>query len=173
VLGISYLLPSEYAYSKLTTETDKEKPLQKLEAALKDVSNAEPNPSDPEKLQIEKLIINLQKKFEELAEKEASGEKEKSPTFLFCGEQFNEELKNNKPDLLKEKLQKICEQNVFGLSQGLSPISDLGKYHQEMKRGNKTERVEKTIDLHQFTLVATTSTAKPQLSEELRTKLEH
>jgi hypothetical protein len=51
--------------------------------------------------------------------------------------------------------------------------NNLGKYHKEEKIEGKTERSERTIDLSQFTLVATTSTAHPKLPSELRTKLKH
>ena len=50
---------------------------------------------------------------------------------------------------------------------------DLGKYRKEIKEGNETKNIEKTIDLSQFILVATTSTSNPQLSKELQAKLKH
>ena len=95
-------------------------------------------------------------------------------------------------------MQEICEQNEAELAHGFSPIvwlknidkindsemknellkivdpdqkSALGEYQQEIKKKNKTKSIKKTIDLSQFTLVATTSTTNPQLSKELRTKL--
>lgn len=258
VLAIGCLFPSEFTYSLLTSETDKEEPLQKLQTALENISDAEPNPADPEKLKLEKSIIKSQKKINNFLEKERRGEKptdeeeweirmegqllrqlmrpewirkwgrkEKSPTFLFCGEHFNEELsregakwerkwrkvesyniidfgqkENNNPTLLKKKLQEICEQkqNWVSLKDGFSPIvwlknidkitnselknellkivdpdkkMDLGKYWKEIKEGNETKNIEKTIDLSQFILVATTSTSNPQLSKELQAKLKH
>ncbi|CAG8630000.1 427_t:CDS:1, partial [Ambispora gerdemannii] len=75
VLVIGYLFPSEFTYSLLTSETDKEKPLQKLQVALEKISNAEPDPSDPEKLKLEKLIIKSQQKINNLLMKKARGEK--------------------------------------------------------------------------------------------------
>ena len=246
VLVIGYLLPSEFAYSILATETDKEKPVQKLEEALKNISSTEPNPTDSEKVKLEKLMVSLQRKIEELAKKGKEeegnayyatlllrwkkrewirkwGKKEKSPTFLLCGEQFNEELRregkkggikwkkvedyniidfgqseNNEPESLKKKLKEICKQNGESLEEGHSPIvwlknidkttnselkkellkivdpnqkSNLGEYYEEIKEEGKTKRIKMTIDLSQFTLVATTSTTNPQLSKELRAKL--
>jgi len=52
--------------------------------------------------------------------------------------------------------------------------TNLGKFQVEKKDlFGKTMQVEETIDLSQFTLVATTSTTNPQLTKELRTKLKH
>jgi hypothetical protein len=75
VLAIGCLFPSEFAYSLLTSETDKEEPFQKLQTALENISNAEPNPDDPEKLKLEKSIIKSQKKISDLGKKEMRGEK--------------------------------------------------------------------------------------------------
>jgi Holliday junction resolvasome RuvABC ATP-dependent DNA helicase subunit len=50
---------------------------------------------------------------------------------------------------------------------------NLGKYQVEVKSGEETKQIEVTIDLSQFTLVATTSTSNPQLSKELRDKLKN
>ena len=260
VLAISCFLPGEFAYSILTTETEKEKekPLQQLNNSLKNISSHEPNPSDSEKTQLEKSISKSREKVkkgeekimrgEKLSEEEVLeirleiilylptrqsewikkwGKKENSPTFLFCGEEFNKELirekksgevslrtvesyniidfgqqKNNKPDFLKKKLQEIYEQkeNSNLLKSGYSPIiwlknidkitnseiknkllkivdskqnTDLGKYQVEVKSGKQTKNIEKTVDLSQFTLVATTSTTNPKLSPGLRAKLKH
>jgi len=255
VLVISYLIPGEFAFSKLTAEIKKEHPAKQLERTLKNISDDEAKPSDPEKLKLEKEIVRLEKeikkfleekkrKQEELSKKENLqlnlqrfelllrrkewvikwGKKEKSPTFLFCGEQFNEGLsregedwgkkwkkvesqniidfgqsENNKPETLKKKLQEICEKNEEIIAYGRpSPVvwlknidkiasqkvkkelvkivdpdqkNNLGKYYQEKKKGNKTEKIEKTIDLSQFILVATTSSTNPTLPNELRNKL--
>ena len=54
-----------------------------------------------------------------------------------------------------------------------SQNTNLGKCQVEKIISGKTFPVEETIDLSQFTLVATTSTTSPQLTEELRTKLKH
>jgi hypothetical protein len=215
----------------------------------------EPKPSDSEKTECEKSIIRAKKKIKKLVNREQKGEelnkteklqkdleiyllqwkraewiskwgkKEKSPTFLFCGEQFNEGLsrevedgerkqkkveshniidfgqsENNKPEVLKKKLQEICKQNEAKVAYGESPVvwfknidkitnqevkkelvkivdpdqkNNLGKYYEEKKEKGKPEQIERTIDLSQFTLVATTSTANPKLPKELRAKLKH
>ena len=75
VLAIGYLFPSEFAYSLLTSETDKEDPSQKLEEALRNISDTEPNPSDPEKLKLEKEIVKTKKEIEKLVAKKTRGEK--------------------------------------------------------------------------------------------------
>ena len=49
--------------------------------------------------------------------------------------------------------------------------NNLGKYQTERKEGGKTVLVEEIINLSPFTLVATTSTANPKLSKELKNKL--
>jgi len=105
---------------------------------------------------------SLQKKIQEIYQrKENSGEKEsgKSPIIWFknIDKITNSELKN--------KLSKVVDpkQNT-----------NLGKFQAEKKDlFGKTMQVEETIDLSQFTLVATTSTTNPQLTKELRTKLKH
>jgi hypothetical protein len=103
---------------------------------------------------------SLQKKIQEIYQrKENSGEKEsgESPIIWFknIDKITNSELKN--------KLSKVVDpkQNT-----------NLGKFQVEKKDlFGKTMQVEETIDLSQFTLVATTSTTNPQLSKELRAKL--
>ncbi|CAG8504947.1 5625_t:CDS:2 [Racocetra fulgida] len=65
VLAVGFILPGEYARSKLATETDKEKPAQQLEEILKNIPSAEDNPSDPEKLQLEKKILKLRGEIKE------------------------------------------------------------------------------------------------------------
>lgn len=178
VLVISYWAPGEIAHSILTTETEKEKPFQKLEMTLRGISDDEPKSSDSEKLKMEKGIIKLKKEVEkgiekmrrgELSEKEISelqeknndldlnkwrwvkkwGKKENSPTLLFCGKEFNEQLtrerksgnrgervvenyniidfgkrENNKAEAFKKKIQEICKQEENHLEKfaGKSPI---------------------------------------------------
>jgi hypothetical protein len=267
VLAIGYLVPGEFAFSKLTSEIEKnqspKKQLEenkslakKLEEVLKSISDDEPKPSDDEKTKCEKSIIRLNKEIkkfegkksrgEELSKEEVTkfnksklydqlfrmewikrwGEKEKSPTFLFCGEQFNEGLsreggygnwklkkvenhniidfgqsENNNPKKLTKKLEEICEQNELHIIiNGESPVvwlknidkianrevkkklikivdpdqkNNLGKYYKEEKENGETKKKEKIIDFSQFTLVATTSTVRPKLPNELRAKLKH
>ncbi|MEG7979309.1 MAG: hypothetical protein NY202_05490 [Mollicutes bacterium UO1] len=72
---ISFFAPSEIAYSRLTTTTEKEKPLQRLEKTLKNVVDEESNASDTEKTKLEKSIIKSQKEIKKLQEKKARGEK--------------------------------------------------------------------------------------------------
>jgi hypothetical protein len=61
-------------YSVLTTETEKEKPLQQLENILKNISNSEPSSSDSEKDKLEKSIIKLRKEINQDQEKLIKGE---------------------------------------------------------------------------------------------------
>jgi len=77
VLAISCFLPGEFAYSILTTETEKEKekPLQQLNNSLKNISSHEPNPSDSEKTQLEKSISKSREKVKKGEEKIMRGEK--------------------------------------------------------------------------------------------------
>jgi len=110
---------------------------------------------------------------------------------------------NDKPENLKKKIQEIYGkgENSLEKDQGKSPIiwfknidkitnpelkkellkvidpsqnTNLGKCQVEkIYFGMTFPKVEETIDLSQFTLVATTSTINPQLTKELRTKLKH
>src|SRR6185437_4026779 len=101
-------------------------------------------------------LDNFQKKIQEIyQQKENSWEKENgnSPIIWFknIDKITNSELKN--------KLLKVVDPNQN---------TNLGKCQVE-----KILPVEETIDLSQFTLVATTSTSNPQFSKELRTKLKH
>lgn len=73
VLVISYWAPGEIAYSILTTETEKEKPLNQLRDTLKSISDDEPKPADPEKLKFEKSIIRLEKEIEKGREEVMKG----------------------------------------------------------------------------------------------------
>ncbi|CAI2165156.1 7716_t:CDS:2 [Funneliformis geosporum] len=173
VLVISYLVPGEFAFSKLTTEIEKrQSPVKQLKTALRSISEEEIKPSDSEKTKCEKTIIRL-----------------------------NQASENNKPKLLEKKLQKICEQNREDIFEGHFPTvwlkdinkiknsevkkkllkivdpeqkNNLGKYYlPEKKENGKTEQVEKVIDLSPFNLVATTSVTHPKLSNELLAKLKH
>lgn len=198
VLVISYLIPGEFAFSKLTAETEKEHPAKRLEEALKSVSDDEIKPSDPEKIKCEKSIIRSRKTIEKLNKKnweelskeeklqylseptsfrkEAMkwirnwGKKEKSPTFLFCGEQFNEGLsregerggkkwqkveshniidfgqsENNNLKKLKKKLEEICEQNEEYIVEGYSPIVWL-KNIEKINNSKVKEELVKIVD---------------------------
>jgi hypothetical protein len=64
ILLIGWFLPGEIIYSTIKKELEKEgeKPQEKLEAALKNISNSTTNPSDSEKLKLEKEIKNLREK---------------------------------------------------------------------------------------------------------------
>jgi hypothetical protein len=66
VLVIGYLVPSEFAFSILTAEAEKEQPVKQLEKDLQGISDTEPNPSDREKLSLEKKIVSLEREFKEL-----------------------------------------------------------------------------------------------------------
>ena len=123
ILLISLFLPSEIAYSIIKKELEKEgeKPQQRLETALKNISNSTINPSDSEKLILEKQIKIHREQLEEYEKKinkrEATkkekllynfclrnffdfkgqwikkyGIEENSRPFLFCGEEFNKGL---------------------------------------------------------------------------------
>jgi hypothetical protein len=99
------------------------------------------------------------------------------------------QAENNKPDSFQKKIQEICkqEENSWEKEKGNSPIiwlknidkitnSELKKELLKVVDPNQNTNLgkgEETIDLSQFTLVATTSTTNPQLSKELRTKLKH
>jgi len=74
VLIISFLAPGEIAYSILTTETEKEKPLQQLEKILKRIADGESVSSNPEKLKLEKSIIELRKEIQQEREKAIKNE---------------------------------------------------------------------------------------------------
>src|SRR5207237_797226 len=157
--------------SRLATETEKEKPLQKLKEALGSIPNDEPNPSDPEKLESEKLIIRLEKKIKKFMENERRGEKpsETEKLEIFYENALLREMKVKNIDKITDSEMKNELLKIVDTEQK----TNLGKYHKERKREGETEQVEKTIDLSQFTLVATTSTAHPQLSSELKNKLYH
>jgi len=107
-------------------------------------------------------LDNFQKKIQEIyQQKENSWEKENgnSPIIWFknIDKITNSELKN--------KLLKVVDPNQN---------TNLGKCQVEKTyHGMNMGKVEETIDLSQFTLVATTSTTNPQLTKELRTKLKH
>jgi len=77
VLVIGYLAPGEIAHSILTTETEKEKPLQQLENILRNISNSEPSSSDSEKDKLEKSIIKLRKEINQDRQKLIKGEGKK------------------------------------------------------------------------------------------------
>jgi hypothetical protein len=89
-------------------------------------------------------------------------------------ENDSEKINGNFPIVWFKNIDKITDEN---LKEKLAKVIDpnqnnnLGKYQVEMKLEGKTEQVEKTIDLSQFALVATTSTTNPP--SELKTKLKH
>ena len=113
------------------------------------------------------------------------------------------QTENNKPDNFQKKIQEIYQQkeNSWEKENGNSPIiwfknidkitnselknkllkvvdpnqnTNLGKCQVEKTHhGMNMGKVEETIDLSQFTLVATTSTTNPQLTKELRAKSKH
>ncbi|CAH1756443.1 806_t:CDS:2 [Entrophospora sp. SA101] len=151
-----------------------EDPSQKLEEALRNISDTKPSPSDPEKLKLEKEIVKTKKEIEKLVAKKTRGEKlsEKEQAEMNSKvEVYNiidfGEKENNKPDLLKKKLQEICEQNEIDLERGLSLIVWLKNIDKITNSELKDEL------LKMFTLVATTSTTNPQLPKELQAKLKH
>lgn len=109
--------------------------------------------------------------------------------------------KNNNLELLKEKLKQINEQGESEMKfppyyflvwlKNIDKITsselksellkivdpdknvDLGEYEKEEKNGQEVVRTKKKIDFSKFTLVATTSSSSPQLSSELRKKMNH
>lgn len=75
VLAISYLVPGEFAFSKLTTEIEKRQSLAKqLEETLESISDDKPDSSDPEKLKLEKSILRSRKEQGKFIEKVMKGE---------------------------------------------------------------------------------------------------
>ena len=72
---IGYLAPGEIAYSILTTETEKEKPLKQLKDNLSRITDCEPSTSDSEQLKLEKSIVKAKREIEEGKKKEMKGEK--------------------------------------------------------------------------------------------------
>ncbi|CAG8754387.1 7930_t:CDS:2, partial [Ambispora leptoticha] len=100
------------------------------------------------------------------------------------------QAENNKLDTFKKKIQEICKKTE-NLSErrldGDSPIVWLKNIDKitdsELKKellkvvdssqNTNLGKLENPIDLSQFTLVATTSTTRPKLSNELRNKLRH
>jgi len=104
---------------------------------------------------------SFQKKIKEIYQrKENSQEKERGGSPIIWLKNIDK-ISNSE---LKNKLLKVVDPNQN---------TNLGKFQVEKKILGKTTQAEETIDLSQFTLVATTSTTNPQLSKELRTKLKH
>ncbi|CAG8738028.1 8585_t:CDS:2, partial [Ambispora leptoticha] len=132
------------------------------------ISNAEPKPADPEKLKLEKSIIRLEKEIKKAV---------KDYNIIDFGQ-----AENNKLHAFKKKIQEICKktENLFGREfRGDSPIVWLKNIDKitdsELKKellkvvdpsqNTNLGKLEKPIDLSQFTLVATTSKNSPQTVE--------
>lgn len=77
-------MPGEIIYSTIKKELEKaeEKPRQKLETALKNISNSTINPSDSEKLKLEKEIKTYREQLEEYQKKINQGKATDNEKFL-------------------------------------------------------------------------------------------
>jgi len=77
-----------------------EKPVQKLEEALKNISSTEPNPTDSEKVKSEKLMVSLQRKIEELEKKGKKEEKNIYSADADTAQKMNIWLIDYTPDIM-------------------------------------------------------------------------
>ncbi|CAI2165511.1 2660_t:CDS:2, partial [Funneliformis geosporum] len=199
ILLIGYFLPEEIIYSTIKRELEKrvEKSWQKLNAALKNISDSTINPSDPEKLRLEKVIIESRKQIENYKKEMKEG---RGITSLE-NKHLNEciELKNNNLEFFRKKLQQVDQRGEEEMEAGsyfflvwlknidkitsselknellkmVDPTknTDLGEYKREIRYGQKTYLIKKKINFSKFILVATTSTTNPKLSDEKCTQV--
>lgn len=143
-----YLAPEAITHSLITNEIEKNQPsLQQLEINVNNITDTEINPSDSQKILLEKTIAKQKKKIEEAWKKvvERDGDKDKNfsdyqkklaeqkflvgewsekwgerknyQTLLFCGEEFNQELISEKIVGSNIKKKQVKDLNIIDFEQ--------------------------------------------------------